>query len=312
MSTGTGRRTPPRGTSRPPGPPAAGQRRALAALTAVLGLALAANALLGPLAGDVIVYRYAESMTYQGIGLDAVALLVACPLAFAAAWLTQRSHPAGPVLALAPATFAAYMMPQYVIGPDYLGRPGNNEDFALAHLAVFVLAVAVGIAAWRDVDRVRLRPASTASDLRRSWVLLGVAAFIALGRQLPAIGAVVRDPASNPAYTDNPTAFWLVAFLDLGVVTPAAIAAAVGLRRHTAWARTAAYAVIGWFSLVPVSVAAMTLVMRVNGDPLVSAADTVVFAVVAVVFTAGAVALYRPLFRPQEGRSPATTAQPSR
>ncbi len=42
------------------------------------------------------------------------------------------------MLAFAPATFAAYMMPQYVIGPDYLGLPGNNERAALFHPAIFV------------------------------------------------------------------------------------------------------------------------------------------------------------------------------
>jgi hypothetical protein len=159
-----------------------------------------------------------------------------------------------------------------------------------------VLAVAVVVCAWQSIDRVRLRPATVVSDHRRSWILLGLAAFIALGRQLPTIVQIAGDPAASTAYQDNPTAFWLVAFLDLGVVTPAAVAAAIGLRRGTACARTATYAVIGWFALVPVSVAAMNLAMRIDHDPLVTTANTVILSVAAVVFTAAAVALYRPLF----------------
>jgi hypothetical protein len=268
----------------------------LAGLTALLGLALAANSLLGPLVAGVIDYRYGPSMINQAIGLDAVVLFIGCPLALAASWLTYRRRIAGPVLALAPAALAAYMMPQYVIGPDYLGLPGNNEDFALAHLAVFVLAVAVLIAAWRGVDRTRLRPASVGSDHRRSWILLGLAAFIALGRQLPVITQIVRDPTASTAYLDNPTAFWLVAFLDLGVVTPAAVATAIGLRRGAGWARTAAYTLLGWFALVPVAVAAMNLAMLVNHDPLVTPANALVLSIAAAVFGAAAVILYRPLF----------------
>ena len=265
-------------------------------MAAVLGFALAANALLGPLMAGVIDYRYGASMINQAIGLDAVALLVGFPLALVAGWLTYRGHAAGPVLALGPATFTAYMMPQYVIGPDYLNRPGNNEDFAVAHIALFVLAVATMVAAWRGIDRSRLRPATVVSDHRRSWILFGLAAFIAVGRQLPAIAQVARDPAANLAYQDNPTAFWLVAFLDLAIVTPAAIAAGIGLRRGSAWARTAAYAVMGWFALVPLSVAAMNLAMRLNDDPLATTADAVILGIAAVVFTAAAAALYRPLF----------------
>lgn len=188
------------------------------------------------------------------------------------------------------------MMPQYVVGPDYLGLEGNNEDFALVHIVLFVLAVAVAVGAWRSVDRDQLRPDSRQSDLRRSWLMIGVAAFIALGRQIPIIAGVIDDPSSSDAYLDNPTAFWLIAFLDLGVVTPAALAAATGLRAGTPWARTAAYAVIGWFALVPMSVAAMNVSMRAHDDPLVTTADTVLFGVAAVVFTAAAAWLYRPLF----------------
>jgi hypothetical protein len=92
-----------------------------------LGVLLALNSLLGPLAFDVIEYRYGPSMINQAIGLDAVALAVATPLAVAAGILIRRGHRAGPVLAMAPALFAAYMMPQYLIGPDYLNLPGNNE-----------------------------------------------------------------------------------------------------------------------------------------------------------------------------------------
>ncbi|MFN3215826.1 MAG: hypothetical protein ACE367_04965 [Acidimicrobiales bacterium] len=277
-----------------------------------MALGLAANSLLGPLAANVIDYRYSDSMIYQAIGLDAVALGVAVPLASASAWLVHRGHQAGPVLAMSPALFAAYMMPQYVVGPDYLGLDGNNENFALGHIVLFVLAVAVAAGAWRSVDRDRLRPDSRRSDRRRTWLLAGVAAFIALGRQIPIIAGVIDDPTSSDAYLDNPTAFWLVAFLDLGVVTPAALAAAGGLWVGTQWARTAAYAVIGWFALVPVSVAAMNVSMRVHDDPLVTTADTVLFGVAAVVFSAAAVWLYRPLFEPQSSVSAgASTPEPA-
>ena len=267
----------------------------LAALLVVLAVSLALNSVAGPLAAGLVEYRYGDSMTYQGIGLDAVALLVVAPVAVLAAVLVRRRHPAGPVLGLAPTLFAAYMAPQYVIGPDYLGLPGNNEDVALLHVALFVLAVAAAVVAWRSCDRHLL--AALPGRRARTWALVGVAAFVALGRQLPAVAGVAADPASVAAYQDNATAFWLVLFLDLGVVTPAALAAAVGLRRRETWAPVAAYAVVGWFALVPVSMWAMSVWVQLNDDPLASAAETWLFGVAAAALTGAAVWLYRPLLR---------------
>lgn len=261
-----------------------------------LSAGTAANSLLGPLWLDVVRYRYGPSMTNQGIGLDAVALLVVVPVGVVAGVLTLRRHPAGPVLGLAPAAFMAYMLPQYVIGPDYGGLPGNNERFFPFHVLMFVVAVAVGLSAWHGIDGRRLPPAGRRSDRRRSWVLAFVVAFI-LARWVPAVVGLVVGAPGEPGYLDNPTAYLLVGLLDLGVVVPAAAATAVALRAGTQWARTGAYAVIGWFATVPLSVAAMSLTMLLRGDPDASVGTTLVFSAAAVVFGIGAVVLYRPLLQ---------------
>ena len=82
-------------------------RSLVAGLVALAGL-LAANAVLGPLVTGVIDYHYTESMTNQGMGLDAVALFVVAPAALFAAWLVRKDHLAGPPVAFLPAVFAAY------------------------------------------------------------------------------------------------------------------------------------------------------------------------------------------------------------
>lgn len=277
------------------------RRRWLAYGLIALALGLTANSVLGPLLVGAIRYRFSETLINQGIGLDAVALLGAVPVAVAAALLTLRGHLAGPVLALIPATFAAYMAPQYVVGPDYLGIAGNNEQFFLFHLGLFVLALGTIVLAWTETDRTRLRPATAGSDRRRSWVMFGVAAFILLGRWLPFLVELTQGDPTSPDYVENPTSFLLIGLLDLGLVVPAALTAGIGLRFHASWSRTAAYAVIGWFALVPAAVAAMAIAMVVNGDPAADTGTAAVFAVAAVVFTAGAAALYRPLFGPGPG-----------
>lgn len=240
--------------------------RLLCAALLALAAGLAANSLAGPLWLDVIDYRYGRSMTSQGIGLDAAVLVLVVPMSVVGGWLTLRGRPAGPVLALGPTAFAAYMLPQYVIGPEYDRLPGNNERFVVFHLGLFVVAVGLLLARWLATGALRLGPGSARSDRRRSWVMVGLAAFILL-RWVPGLAALTSGRTSDAGYQDNPTAFLLVGLLDVGLVVPAALVTAAGLRRGAGWARRAAYGLIGWFALVPASVAAMAVVMQLRDDP---------------------------------------------
>lgn len=280
------------------------RKRALLGALVLLAAGLVANSVLGPLFTGVMDYHYGESMTNQGIGLDAVAMFVVAPVALFAAWLVHRERLAGPVLAFLPGAFAAYMAPQYVIGPDYLGLPGNNEQFFLLHLHLFLVGIAVVLLAWQHVDRMHLLPDTRASDRRRTWVLLGAAAFIML-RWLPLLPQLLTGTPTDPAFADNPTAFMLIAMLDLAIVVPATLTAAFGLWAGAVWGRAATYAMIGFYAVVPLSVAAMAVAMVVNSDPLGSMSTALGFGGVAVISTLGALWLYHPLGIEREAVVPA-------
>jgi hypothetical protein len=270
--------------------------RVLASATALLGVGLAANSLLGPLVTETIRYRFSTSLINQGIGLDAVALFAVFPVAIVAAVLIWRANHAGLVMAFVPATFAAYMLPQYVIGPDYLGIRGNNERFFPLHVLLFVVSLGVLLAAWQAIEDEWLLPHSRQSDRMRAMALFGVAGFVLVGRWLPTLIDLVNGAPKTAEFLENPTSYLLIGLLDLGLVVPAAMTAAVALIRGVRWARKAAYAVIAWFALVPASIAAMAITMEVNGDPNAEPIVMWVFTAAAVVFTVGAVMLFRPLF----------------
>jgi hypothetical protein len=87
---------------------AAGRSWLGAALLA-LGAGVAALSLLGPLMSAVIDYRITDLVLSQLVGLDAVSLALVAPLAALAGVLTLRGHALGPVLALGPATYVAYL-----------------------------------------------------------------------------------------------------------------------------------------------------------------------------------------------------------
>jgi ABC-type Na+ efflux pump permease subunit len=107
-----------------------------------------------------------------------------------------------------------------------------------------------------------------------------------------------------PAHPADVSMYWSIFFLDLGVVVPTAIATGIGLLAGAAWARRAVFGVVGWFALVPPSVAAMAIVKLLRNDPNATVGDTAVLAAVTLMFWLVAVRLYRPLFR-RSGLGPA-------
>jgi hypothetical protein len=258
-----------------------------------LGAGLALLALLGPLGFALIDYRVSETLRNQTIGLDAVTLILVAPAAAAIGMLALRRHPAAPVLALGPAAYSVYMLVQYVLGPDYQQRAGNNERFFLVYLALYVLAGAVGLRAWNAIEPERLPPVPQARLLGR--VLLPLAGLLVFARYLPLLLDATRSRSLGSDYTAGPTFFWTIALLDLGVGLPTLIAAAVGLQRRRRWAAKALWILVGWLALVGPAVAGMATVMYLNDDPNASAASLALMTGLAVALVALAVFVFWPL-----------------
>ncbi|AGN00082.1 hypothetical protein L593_00635 [Salinarchaeum sp. Harcht-Bsk1] len=257
----------------------------------VLGVALAINSLLGPLAAAVVEYPFSQSMVNQTIGLDAVSLAVVAPWSLLAAEAVRRKHHAGPILAIPPAAYSAYMFSQYVLGPTYLEYPAVMP----LHLGIFVLGWVLVVLAWVRID---------VSDLptvgERRWRIyaggVGFFAFFTFARYVPSfVGMASGEPISEE-FAQDPTMFWTIFLLDVGVVVPATIGASVGAYRGRAWGRKALYPLAGWFALVPISVSAMSIVMYLNDDPYGSLGSVAFLTSAAVAFTAFVVWVHLPLF----------------
>ena len=253
-------------------------------LTAVLLL----NSALGPLGFDVIDYPISDSMRNQLIGLEIVTVFVVAPLGFAAAMLAIRRHHAAGLVAFGPAAYSAYMFIQYVLGPEY---PSFNP-VVLFDLVIFAASVFLAIRAWTIVEP-RDIPAFPPIRRRSYAVLLLVLAAFVVSRYL---GAIFGGPI--PAeFASERTFFWSIVALDLGLVVPGTVVAAIALFRGTATGHKALFAVLGWFVLVPPSVASMAVVMVANSDPAGSIGQTVVFVVAALAFAGFAVTVFRALLR---------------
>jgi hypothetical protein len=261
-----------------------------------LACGLVAVSLLGPLTGGPVDYHVSETLRNQTIGLDAVSLFVVAPLAMLAAILIVRGHLAGPLVALGIGAYTAYMFVQYVVGPEYLTRPGDNQKLFPLYLALFTLGWALSLGAWHSIDVDEL-PAAGRRDRLLARVVLPALGFLAFSRYVPALADSMSAHPAEPGYTAGPTFFWTIALLDLGVFLPATVATCVGLDRRTDWSSKALYLVAGWFGLVGPAVAAMAIAMLLNDDPNASIGGTISMVALGAAFAALALTLYQPLLR---------------
>lgn len=281
------------GSSRPRGGVAGGW---LAAGLVALAAGVAAISVLGPLLLGALEYRTSEAVESQVLGGDAAALVVVAPVALVAAWLVWRRHPAGPVLALAPALFAAYMHTQLGIGSEWAAYDGNHERFFPLFLAVFIVAAVVSVVAWNRVDADSLPVLSKGARQSIASALVAASLFLVFGLHLRNYLEVFQGEPLPQEYLDGPTAFWIVKWMDLGIIAPLAIATAAGLLRGAAWAHKTAFAVVGPYALLSTAVAGMAIVMQVNDEAGASMANVFAMLVFSGLFLAFAAYLYWPLF----------------
>jgi hypothetical protein len=162
-------------------------------------------------------------------------------------------------------------------------------------LGLFILAGAIAIGAWRIIDTSELPETPQWVNRIFGWFVVVVATFLAVGLHLRGLVSVwAGDPGSE--YLADPVVFWLVKFMDLGLVVPALLAVGIGVLRGARWAAKAKFAAVGWIALLGSSVAGMAIMMQVTGDSTATVANTIAFSLFALVGLGMAVLVYRQLF----------------
>ena len=281
--------------------------RFVGALVVVLGVVVALVALLGPLVTGTLTYHVSPSAADQVRGGDAVALALVAPVSVLAGVLLLRGVAGAAYLALAPAGYVAYTYPQLAVAGEPFRYAGNSERFFLLLLAGFLLAVTVLAAAWRICRPLPAVARGPRLGRRLGTLLLVAAAFLVLGLHLRGLVGVWVDPAGVEAYRSDPGLFWLVKFMDLGIVAPVLLVVGLGLRQGSGWAWTAASAVVGWLVLLAASVSGMAVVLLAHDDPGITWWQTAAF----LAITAGLGVLAWRFYRPLVAASvPARTTRP--
>jgi hypothetical protein len=269
-----------------------GARSSYGHALAALAVLLLANAALGPAGLGRLSYPLPTSLLNQLRGLELVTVLLVVPTLALAVGLVRRGRPEAALVAIGPCGYASYMFVQYVVGPERTAA----SPALLLHLVVFALATALAVWSWSLAVAVAWPVPERGRRRRWGLLLLGLAGFVAL-RYVPVLAGAVTGARIPDEFAGDPAFYWSILLLDLGLVVPAATAAGVAVLRGSRLSVPAAYAVVGWFALVPPSVAAMAIVMLVRDDPYASLATTLLLTATSVVTTAAAVLMFRGLLR---------------
>ena len=266
-------------------------------LLILLGLLVAASALLGPLVFGVVRFHVSPSAETQLLGGEVVSLIVVAPLAIIAGALWLRGNPLAPALALGPSVYSLYMYVQFIIGPDYTRYPGNNEYAFPLYLALILLSWATGLSAWRALAVTPMPRLGI--GVRRALAAILLVLNITFGfAWIASVAAVLASPHASSAWQEyqlDPTLFWLIRMMDLGFVIPASFIVAVGLLRRAPWSVTLAYAFLGFQTLIVAAVAGMAVMMSVRSDP----ASNPVLLAITVLLTVALAAMFFSLLRAQ-------------
>lgn len=235
----------------------------------LLGIGVAASAILGPLVFGVIEFRVSHSMENQLLGGEIISLVAVAPLALLAGILWLRGHPLAPALTVGPASYAVYTYIQFIAGPEYGRYAGNNEYAFPLYLVLVILGWTTALRAWTALGTERLQPLPNGLRRTLAALLLGVNAFFALAWTMSLV-KVLGGGTVTQEYRDSATFFWLIRLMDLAFVIPAAFITGVGLLQRRLWATRLGYALAGFQTLLVGSVAGMAVSMIARNDPAAS------------------------------------------
>jgi len=195
------------------------------------------------------------------VGLDAVSLIFVAPLSVLAAGYVYRGKQVGYIAAIAPSAYAMYTFVQLILGPQYI----DYSPVVLLHLALFLLSGFILVNAWQRIQGNELPQFNRQRKKISATVLFLLAIFTSLS-YIDSIPQIFMGGTIPATYTEDPTVYWSIFLLDLGFVLPFTVAVSVGLVQNRGFAQKAVYGMVGWYTLVVGSVAAMFVVMFLNGD----------------------------------------------
>ena len=230
---------------------------------------------------------------------DLITLVVGLPLLAFSTWLAFRGSLKGQLLLAGTLGFFLY---------TYMSMAFNTafNDLFIVYVALFSLSMYAFILAMMSFDLATL-PGRFSEKLPRSWIagLMIVSAVFLLvawlgGRILPTI---TQDAV--PAMENTTT--MVIQAMDLGLIMPFAVLAAVLLLRRSAWGYLLSSVAVMKFITMGLAVSTMGINMALNGEPD-SAVLVGIFLVITLANLVIATFLLKSIQQPAPKKMPALKA----
>ncbi len=236
--------------------------RAAAVCSGLLGALLVIAAALGPLMSGIVRFHLSEDALIQYVGGEIVTLVLAVVLLVAVpAWWTGA--PWAAAVSAGGCAYVVYTMATVVAGQDYDRYPGNAEKAFLLYAAITATAVVLLVLAARLLVESGGRGAVPRQAT--AWLLLGLGIVFALIWIGQAVGHYRQGPSQE--YESATALFWLVKYLDLGVVIPLLVMIGIGQRVGSSVVDAAAVAALGFMAWMLAALVAMAVEMVRRGAP---------------------------------------------
>jgi hypothetical protein len=214
---------------------------------------------------------------------DLVALVLGLPLLAVSFWLAQRGSLRGRLLLAGTLGFILYTYITMCFGAHF------NPLF-LVYVALFSLSLFAFVLVMMSFDLEAL-PGRFSAKLPRGWIA-GLLCFAAAFLSLAWLGRVAAAlaPGAIPALENTTSMF--IQVMDLGIVVPVCVLAAILLLRRRPWGYLLASVGLTKFLTLGVAVSLMGLNMARVGTP-VSAAELGIFPIITLLNLIMAIALLR-------------------
>jgi hypothetical protein len=251
--------------------------------------AIIAVALLGPLWLDEIHYRTSQSGIWQVQGADFVNLVLIGPILIIGGVLyMQRRESARYFLILSPVTLM-YTGLSLGIGQEW-GNPlyiGNVEQYAWLYLILIIgglvlLVSSMPLFSEKDAPDFKPRSLKIYVGVMMLFLLIFAAMWLSELAQVMAGGDVAGD-----SYSQTPTLWWTVRYLDLGFTIPLGFLSLFLLLTKPKKAYSLVLLFFGFFITLGTAVLSMAIMMTIHDDPQAQPGALPVFAMLAILSWVG-------------------------
>lgn len=225
-------------------------------LCAVVGVLLVIATVLGPLVTGRIQFHMSNDALVQYVGGELVTSSLALLfLVCAPFWLSGQTW--APALTTGASAYVIYTFVTVVMGQEYGKYPGNAETAFLLYSAITTSAVLLLVFSARAC--LALPPLPNVPRQAALAVLVGIAVLFALMWVARLAGFYRTGPTDE--YTTATTLFWVIKYLDLGIVIPLLIVTGLAQRHPTAVSNAAAITALGFVTWLLTSILLMAVAM---------------------------------------------------